>query len=279
MLKRGDVMSNCSTCPSNSSCSKDKGTCTVQINPNNKIKKVIAVMSGKGGVGKSTVSVLLAKKLNELGFDVGILDADVTGPSVPRLLDIKEKARGTEEFILPVESKEGIKVMSVNLLMEDENQPVLWRGPVVSGVITQFWTDVLWEELDYLIIDMPPGTSDVALTVMQSIPINGVVMVSIPQDLVTMIVAKAINMARKMDVKVLGVIQNMSYINCPDCSKKIRLFNSEKAEEEYREMGIDILGELPMTQTLNNYDNLTHDRIEFDKIFTPIVLDIMKKLD
>lgn len=272
-------MSNCSTCPSNSSCSKDKETCTVQINPNNRIKKVIAVMSGKGGVGKSTVSVLLAKKLNELGFDVGILDADVTGPSIPRLLDIKEKARGTEEFIFPVESKEGIKVMSVNLLMEDETQPVLWRGPVVSGVITQFWTDVLWGDLDYLVIDMPPGTSDVALTVMQSIPINGLIMVSIPQDLVTMIVAKAINMARKMDVEVLGVIQNMSYINCPDCSKKIRLFNSEKAEEEYREMGIDILGELPMTQAINNYDDLTQERIEFDKIFTPIVLDIMKKLD
>ncbi|WP_291964114.1 Mrp/NBP35 family ATP-binding protein [Caloramator sp.] len=272
-------MSNCSTCPSNSSCSKDKETCMVQINPNNRIKKVIAVMSGKGGVGKSTVSVLLAKKLNELGYSVGIMDADVTGPSIPRLLNIREKARGTEEYILPVETEDGIKVMSVNLLMEDENQPVLWRGPVISGVITQFWTDVLWEDLDYLIIDMPPGTSDVALTVMQSIPINGVVMVSIPQDLVTMIVMKAINMARKLNIDVLGVIQNMSYINCPDCGKKIRLFNSEKAEEEYREMGVDILGELPMTQSLNNYNDLTQDRIEFDKIFTPIVLEIMKKLN
>jgi Mrp family chromosome partitioning ATPase len=251
----------------------------VQINPNNRIKKVIAVMSGKGGVGKSTVSVLLAKKLNELGYSVGIMDADVTGPSIPRLLNIREKARGTEEYILPVETEDGIKVMSVNLLMEDENQPVLWRGPVISGVITQFWTDVLWEDLDYLIIDMPPGTSDVALTVMQSIPINGVVMVSIPQDLVTMIVMKAINMARKLNIDVLGVIQNMSYINCPDCGKKIRLFNSEKAEEEYREMGVDILGELPMTQSLNNYNDLTQDRIEFDKIFTPIVLEIMKKLN
>ena len=216
-------MANCNNCPSKSSCSKPKDGCMIENNPLNKINKVIGVMSGKGGVGKSTVSVLIAKELRKKGYKVGILDADITGPSIPRLLDIKDaEVESTENFLYPVETEDGIKVMSFNLLMEDENQPVIWRGPIISTAVRQFWTDVLWEELDYLIIDMPPGTGDVALTVMDSIPINGLIMVSIPQDMVSMIVAKAVNMARKMNISIIGVIQNMSYVLCPNCNEKIK---------------------------------------------------------
>ena len=218
-------MSNCNGCPSKSSCSKESTSCNIENNPDNKIKKIIGVMSGKGGVGKSTISVLIAKQLRKKGYKVGIMDADITGPSIPRLLGIKnQRVQSSEELFFPVETNDGIKVISLNLLMEDENEPVIWRGPVIAGVVKQFYKDVLWGELDYLVIDMPPGTGDVALTVMQSIPINGLVMISLPQDMVSMIVAKAINMAKKMDINVLGVIENMSYILCPDCNKKINLF-------------------------------------------------------
>ena len=173
-------------------------------------------MSGKGGVGKSTVTTLFAKELSKLGYKVGIMDADITGPSIPRLMGMKdEKAMGDGESIYPVMSKEGIKVISLNLLIDDENEPVIWRGPVVGGAVKQFWEDVIWGDLDFLLIDMPPGTGDVALTVMQSTPVNGVVMVSVPQDMVSMIVAKAVNMTKKMNIPVLGVVENMSYIVCP----------------------------------------------------------------
>lgn len=223
----------------------------VENNPMNKVNKIIAVMSGKGGVGKSTMSVLVAKNLAKRGYKVGILDADITGPSVPRLLNISEqRAFNSENGILPVEAEDGIKVMSMNLLTDSEEQPVIWRGPLVAGVVKQFWTDVYWGELDYLVIDMPPGTGDVALTVMQSIPISGVVMVSVPQDMVSMIVSKAVIMTRKMNIKVLGVIQNMSYITCPDCSRKIRIFDSENMEDFYRDMDLTLLGELPMTREI-----------------------------
>lgn len=224
-------MAECNTCPSNDGCSKDRESCMVENNPLNNVKKIIGVMSGKGGVGKSSISVLIAKQLKNLGYRVGVLDADITGPSVPRLLGLKGKrAENTEHLMIPIESSDGIKVMSLNFLIDNEDDPVIWRGPMIAGVVKQFWTDVLWEDLDYLVIDMPPGTGDVALTVMQSIPITGIVMVSVPQDLVSMIVSKAVNMARKMNINVLGVIENMSYITCPDCNKKINLFNGESLE-------------------------------------------------
>lgn len=246
-------MSNCSSCPSHGSCSKNESSCGVQNNPNNKIKKIIGVMSGKGGVGKSTLSVLIAKALNKKGFKVGVMDADITGPSIPRLLHIKdEKAMTTGEIIHPVATQEGIKVMSLNLLIEDENQPVIWRGPVIAGAVKQFYTDVLWGELDYLVIDMPPGTGDVALTVMQSIPMTGIVMISTPQDMVSMIVSKAINMARKIDIPVLGVIENMSYVLCPDCDKKIRIFNKEGMDQFLSNMDVELLGELPMMTEISS---------------------------
>ena len=211
-------MSNCDSCSNKESSNLNN----IQDNKNNKIKNIIAVMSGKGGVGKSTMSVMIARQLVQRGYRVGVLDADITGPSIPRLLNIEEeRAVGTENLIFPVESSEGIKVMSLNLVVEKEDEAVIWRGPAIVSVVNQFWTGVYWGELDYLIIDMPPGTGDVPLTVMQSIPIKGVVMVSIPQDMISMIVSKSINMARKMNIDVFGVIENMSYIKCPDCDKTI----------------------------------------------------------
>ena len=243
-------MSNCDTCPSKGNCSS-QATCQIENNPNNHVKKIVGVMSGKGGVGKSTISVLIAKELSEKGYRVGVLDADITGPSIPRLLHVQDrKLMSSELGLMPVETEQGIKVVSLNLLMESEEQPVIWRGPVIAGVVKQFWTDVYWGELDYLIIDMPPGTGDVALTVMQSIPINGIVMVSVPQDLVSMIVAKAVNMVRQMKVPVIGIVENMSYILCPDCGKKIQMFDSENTEDFLREFDVELLGELPTSREL-----------------------------
>lgn len=277
-----DFMSQCSTCPSSEGCSKNKEGCMIENNPANKVKKVIGVMSGKGGVGKSSISVLIAKQLKQLGYSVGVLDADITGPSVPRLLGLKgERAKGSEKMILPVETKDGIKVMSLNFLMENEEDPVIWRGPVIAGVVKQFWTEVLWEDLDYLVIDMPPGTGDVALTVMQSIPINGIVMVSVPQDLVSMIVSKAVNMARKMNISILGVIENMSYITCPDCGKSIKLFNGENTDKFLEEMNLKLLGELPMMSSISNLAQDGYERKDekLESVFNPIVTNIIKGLE
>jgi Mrp family chromosome partitioning ATPase len=274
-------MSNCNTCTLETSCEKDKAECMIEHNPMNNIKKVIGVMSGKGGVGKSSIAVMLAKQLNKEGHKVGLLDADITGPSVPRLLGLTHKrATMTEEYIFPIETMDGIRVMSLNFLMEDENQPVIWRGPMIAGTVKQFWTDVLWEELDYLIIDMPPGTGDVALTVMQSIPINGIVMVSVPQDLVSMIVSKAVHMARKMSIHVLGVIENMSYITCSDCDKKIKLFNGESTDSFLKEMDLKLLGELPMLTSIANLSYKGYGVIDesLELIFKPIVTNIMNEL-
>ena len=239
-------MANCESCPTSNNC-KSKEDCQIENNPHNKIKKVFAVMSGKGGVGKSTVSTLIAKTLRQKGYKVGILDADITGPSIPRLLNVNGQKVGSSEYgLLPVETEQGIKVMSLNLLMPDEEQPVIWRGPIISTVVKQFWKDVYWGELDYLIVDMPPGTADVALTVMQSIPINGMVMVTTPQDMVSMIVAKAINMAKTLNVPLIGVIENMSYILCPKCGEKIKMFEDNGLNDFLQRMDLELLAELPM---------------------------------
>lgn len=275
-------MGDCKSCPSHGSCGKNENQCGVENNPVNKIKNIIAVMSGKGGVGKSTVSVMIARQLAQRGFKVGIMDADITGPSVPRLLHIENKrAMGTDELIYPVESNEGIKVMSLNLVVEKEDEAVIWRGPAIVGVVKQFWTGVYWGELDYLIIDMPPGTGDVPLTVMQSIPIKGVVMVSVPQDMISMIVSKSINMAKKMNIEVLGVVENMSYIKCPDCNKTIKLFNGENTENFIKNMGVELLGELPMHRAITNYGSieLVEEEEEVAELFDPIVEKIIKKVD
>ena len=271
-------MADCKSCPSGSTCTKDKASCGIVNNPLNHIKKVIGIMSGKGGVGKSTVTTLLAKELNRRGYKVGIMDADITGPSIPRLMGMKDqKATGDGENIIPVVSKEGIKVISLNLLIDDENEPVVWRGPVVGGAVKQFWEEVLWGELDYLLIDMPPGTGDVALTVMQSTPINGVVMVSVPQDMVSMIVAKAVNMSKKLNIPVVGVVENMSYILCPECNTKIS-FNDENGVNDFlAEMGLVLLGELPMTRGIANLTKGEEQGTE--NLFAPIADVIIGEVD
>lgn len=272
-------MTDCNSCPSKNSCNiEEQNTCGIKNNSSNQVKNIIGVMSGKGGVGKSTVSAMIAEELNKKGFKVGIMDADITGPSIPRLLNIShKKATANELGIIPVTTSNGIKVMSLNLLMEDEDQPVIWRGPLIAGVVEQFWTDVQWGDLDYLIIDMPPGTGDVALTVMQSIPISGLVMVSVPQDLVSMIVSKSINMAKKLNIPILGVVENMSYVKCPGCGKKIRIFESENTIKFLKENNLELLGELPMSKNIANVSVEGNDIIEeeiqntFEQIGTKII--------
>ena len=209
------------------------------------------VVSGKGGVGKSLVTCLLASACAKAGLKVGVLDADITGPSVPKSFGVSQRAKQDSEFLLPNITKTGIKVMSINMLLESEESPVVWRGPVISGVVEQFWTEVRWGELDYLFVDMPPGTGDVALTVFQSLPVDGIVIVSTPQDLVKMIVNKAFNMAKLMHIPVLGVVENMSYFVCPDCGKKHELFGRSKIDETAGELGIPVLAKLPIDPKIN----------------------------
>lgn len=274
-------MSNCNSCPSGSNCTKDKESCGIKNNPLNKIGKVIGVMSGKGGVGKSTVTVMLAKDLVKKGYKVGILDGDITGPSIPRLMGVsKERAYMDQNGIIPVESKEGIKIFSLNLISDDENEPVIWRGPMIAAAVKQFWEEVIWKELDYLLIDMPPGTGDVALTVMQSIPVNGLVMVSIPQDMVSMIVSKAVNMSKKLNVPVIGVVQNMSYILCPDCKTKISFHEENGGEEMLKSLDLRLLGELPMTRGIANMTKgeSSEDIYELFGTITDKVIEEIKKL-
>ena len=215
-----------------------------------KIKKVVAVMSGKGGVGKSLVTSLLAVLASRAGYKTAILDADITGPSIPQAFGIKEKAMGNDEGILPVESRTGIKMMSVNLLLEEDNTPVVWRGPVIAGTVKQFWTDVLWGDIDIMFIDMPPGTGDVPLTVYQSVPVDEVIVVTSPQALVGMIVEKAINMANMMDIKVLGLVENMSYALCPDCGKQVEVFGESHVQETAERFGTEVLAKLPINLKL-----------------------------
>ena len=237
---------DCSSCSINCGERKEKQSFLKPMNKNSNIKKVIGIVSGKGGVGKSLVSCLLASRCQRAGLKVGILDADITGPSVPKSFGITSRAMQDETGLLPTVTKTGVKMMSINLLLEDVNSPVVWRGPVISGVIEQFWTDVNWGELDYLFVDMPPGTGDVALTVFQSLPVDGIVIVSTPQDLVKMIVNKAFNMARLMNVPVLGLVENMSYYECPDCKKKLNIFGESQIDATAAELGVPVLAKLPI---------------------------------
>ena len=239
-----------------SECTHDCSTCSqkcseqdlrAQLNQYSHIKKVIAVSSGKGGVGKSSVTAMLATLMARRGYKVGVLDSDITGPSIPKAFGITRKAQGSELGILPEETHMGIKVMSINLLLEDETQPVVWRGPVVAGAVTQFWTDVVWGDLDVLFIDMPPGTGDVPLTVYQSIALDGNVVVTTPQSLVQMVVGKARKMADMLNIPVLGFVENMSYIKCPDCGHAIPLFGDGKAlDDAAAALGLPVLARLPM---------------------------------
>ncbi len=240
---------DCSSCTANCS-SREKQSMIEKSHKSSKIKKVVAVMSGKGGVGKSLVTSLLAVLASRAGYKTAILDADITGPSIPKAFGIKEKAMGNDEGILPVESRTGIKMMSVNLLLEEDNTPVVWRGPVIAGTVKQFWTDVLWGDIDIMFIDMPPGTGDVPLTVYQSVPVDEVIVVTSPQALVGMIVEKAINMANMMDIKVLGLVENMSYALCPDCGKQVEVFGESHVQETAERFGTEVLAKLPINLKL-----------------------------
>lgn len=217
-----------------------------KTNDLNQIGKVIGVISGKGGVGKSLVTSTLAVLMKRKGYRVGILDADITGPSIPKMFGITRKAEGSEFGIYPERTHNGINVMSVNLLLEKDDAPVIWRGPIISGTVKQFWTDVIWGDVDFLFLDMPPGTGDVPLTVFQSIPLDGVVIVTSPQDLVSLIVRKAYNMAKSMNIPVLGVVENMSWLKCPDCGKDIQLFGESRIEEIASGLGTRVLGRMPI---------------------------------
>lgn len=241
---------DCSTCSSNCG-SKDPKSLLVAPHPNSKIGKVIGVVSGKGGVGKSMVTDLLAVEFARRGYHCGILDADITGPSIPKAFGITEKAQGNETTIFPVKSKKyGVDIMSINVLLENESDPVVWRGPVIGGTVRQFWSDTLWDNVDYLFVDMPPGTGDVALTVFQNIPIDGIVVVTSPQDLVSMIVGKAMKMASLMNIPVLGLVENMSYALCPDCGKKIHVFGESHISEIAEEYHVPVLAQMPINPAL-----------------------------
>ena len=236
---------DCATCSAN--CASRQGE-TPKIKPHllSRIKHVIGIVSGKGGVGKSYVTGLLACEMARRGYSCGILDADITGPSVPKMFGIHERAQGDQDGIYPVPSANGVQIMSLNLLLENETDPVIWRGALITGTVQQFWTDVIWKDIDYLFIDMPPGTGDVTLTVFQSLPVDGIIMVSTPQDLVQLIVGKAVKMAQKMDMPVLGLVENMSYLTCPDCGKKIELFGPSQVEKTAQEFGIPTAVRLPL---------------------------------
>ena len=233
--------SSCEGCPS-----KEKTSMLEAMNPYSNVKHVIGVVSGKGGVGKSMVTASLARLMKAQGYEVGILDADITGPSIPKMYGIHERAMGNELGMFPVVAQDGTRIMSVNLLLDTEDTPVIWRGPIIAGVVKQFWNEVLWGDLDFLFVDMPPGTGDVPLTVFQSLPLDGVVIVTSPQDLVQMIVKKAYNMATMMNIPVLGIVENYSYLKCPDCGKEIKVFGESHIDEIAAELGIPVLGKMPI---------------------------------
>ena len=256
---------DCSNCSSGCG-SQDSKSLIAAPHPNSKINKVIGVVSGKGGVGKSLVTSLLSVSMAKNGSHCGILDADITGPSIPKVFGITEKAVGNELTLFPVQTKKlGIDVMSINLLLQDESDPVVWRGPVIAGAVKQFWSDTLWDNIDYLFVDMPPGTGDVALTVFQSIPVDGIIVVTTPQDLVSMIVEKAMKMADMMDIPVLGLVENMSYISCPDCGKKISVFGKSHIDEISAAYQVPVLGRIPINSEIASAcDNGTIEDLNAD---------------
>ena len=222
------------------------------LNSQSKVKKVIGIVSGKGGVGKSLITGMMATLFSRKGYKTAVMDADITGPSIPKMFGIDGRAKGTNEGIIPAVSRNGIKIMSVNLLLENPMDPVVWRGPVIAGVVKQFWTDVIWGDIDYMFVDMPPGTGDVPLTVFQSIPLDGIIIVSTPQDLVAMIVNKAVGMAHLMNIPILGVVENMSYVKCPDCGKKIFLYGDSHIDAVCEEKDIPLLGRIPIWQDITH---------------------------
>ena len=241
---------DCGSCSANcESRTTDKTSFLEALAPESKVKKVIGIVSGKGGVGKSLVTSMLAVSMNRKGHHTAILDADITGPSIPMAFGVAdERPAGTPDgrLMIPAKSLEGVEIMSANLLLENATDPVIWRGPVIAGAVKQFWTETLWQDVDYMFVDMPPGTGDVPLTVFQSLPVDGIIIVTSPQELVSMIVAKAVNMAKKMDIPILGAVENMSYLECPDCKKHIHVFGESHVEHAAQENGLKVLAQIPI---------------------------------
>ena len=257
---------NCSSCGSD--CSDRKAeSLLAQLNPRSSVKKVIAVVSGKGGVGKSTVTSMLAVAMARKGKRVGVLDADITGPSAPTAFGVSECQGANDDGLYPAMTRGGIQVMSINLLLDNPGDPVVWRGPVIAGAVKQFWTDVIWEDVDYLFVDMPPGTGDVPLTVFQSLPVDGIVIVTSPQDLVSMIVTKAVRMAEMMHIPVLGFVENYSYLECPDCGKHIKVFGEGHLDEVAQNLGLPVLARLPIDpKVAEAYDNGRMETVNTDAL-------------
>lgn len=239
----------CESCSRNCS-DRTAESLLAKLNPKSKVKKVIAVVSGKGGVGKSMVTSQLAVMASKRGYRTAIMDADITGPSIPRSFGLTEQARSDGELLYPVKTEGGIQIISLNLMVENETDPVVWRGPIIGGMVKQFWTDVYWDDVDYMFIDMPPGTGDVPLTVFQSIPVDGIIIVQSPQQLVGMIAEKAVNMAKMMNIPILGMVENMSYLSCPDCGKQISVFGESRVEELAQKYGIAKVAKLPILPDL-----------------------------
>ena len=258
---------NCSSCGSSSCGDRKAESLLALLNPKSTVKKVIAVVSGKGGVGKSTVTSMLAVAMNRKGKRVGVLDADITGPSAPTAFGVTECRGATKEGLYPAITTTGIQVMSINLLLDNNTDPVVWRGPVIAGAVKQFWTDVIWEDVDCLFVDMPPGTGDVPLTVFQSLPVDGIVIVTSPQDLVSMIVAKAVRMANMMHIPVLGFVENYSYLECPDCGKRINVFGESRLEEVAEALDLPILARLPIDPMVaQSYDSGMMETVKTDAV-------------
>ena len=267
---------NCSSCSSSTCGDRKAESLLATPNPKSNVKKVIAVVSGKGGVGKSTVTSMLAVAMSRKGKRVGVLDADITGPSAPTAFGVTECQGATDEGLYPALSRGAIQVMSINLLLDDPNSPVVWRGPVIAGAVKQFWTDVIWEDVDYMFVDMPPGTGDVPLTVFQSLPIDGIVIVTSPQDLVSMIVSKAVKMANMMHIPVLGFVENYSYLECPDCGKKINVFGESKLDAIAQELGVPVLARLPIDpKVAEAYDSGLMETVNTD-LMEPVLEAVEK---
>ena len=266
---------NCSSCGSD--CGDRKAeSLLAQLNPKSSVKKVIAVVSGKGGVGKSTVTSMLAVAMARKGKRVGVLDADITGPSAPTAFGVSECQGANDDGLYPALTRGGIQVMSINLLLDNPGDPVVWRGPVIAGAVKQFWTDVIWEDVDYLFVDMPPGTGDVPLTVFQSLPVDGIVIVTSPQDLVSMIVTKAVRMAEMMHIPVLGFVENYSYLECPDCGKRIKVFGEGHLDEVAQNLGLPVLARLPIDpKVAEAYDNGLMETVDTEPV-NPVIEAIEK---
>lgn len=271
-----DCNSSCSDCSKTCSSRTEPSSFLIQPDESTKINKIIGIVSGKGGVGKSLITSLLASEMAKKGYKVGVLDADITGPSIPKYFGIKEKALANEEGkIIPELAENGVKVISVNLILENEEDPVIWRGPIIAGVVKQFYQDVIWGDLDYLFIDMPPGTGDVPLTIFQSIPVDGIVVATAPSDLVSMIVKKAVKMASMMNVDIIGAVENMSYLKCPDCGKEISVFGKSKIEKIAKEENIDTFSKIPINPEISE----ATDKGRIFDIDENYLFDIVDKLE